>query len=239
MQWSWCGRAFRGRRPLSGALAAPCALLLAACNPQPIASANFPRGATVSFESIDGAPPVQFHQLVEHLNDEAESRRLAVASRESPSVYRVRGYLAAKVVRRQTTIAWVWDVFDRDDHRALRISGQETARSLHRDAWSAADDAMMQRIARDSMAQLAAFLTSPEVAPGTPESEPRMVVAGAAAAPDALPGGDTRPPPGANCRSVRARSAGPRPVGLVRIHPRAKLRVGELDSYCEPPPALL
>ena len=209
MQWSWCGRAFRGRRPLSSALAAPCALLLAACNPHPIASANFPRGATVSFESIDGAPPVQFHQLVEHLNDEAESRGLAVTSRDSPSVYRVRGYLAAKVVRRQTTIAWVWDVFDRDDHRALRINGQETAKSPHRDAWSAADDAMMQRIARDSMAQLAAFLTSPEVAPGTPESEPRMVVAGArdsspdaagilrifqpetAAAPDALPGGDT------------------------------------------------
>ena len=37
---------------------------------------------------------------------------------------------------------------------------------------------MLARIARSSMDQLAAFLTSPEVAPGTPDSEPRMVLAG-------------------------------------------------------------
>jgi hypothetical protein len=117
---------------------------------------------------------------VQALNNEAQTRRLAVMSRESPSTYRVRGYLAAKVVKRQTTISWVWDVFDRDDRRALRITGEETANSRtlgrHHDAWSAADDEMLRRIARSSMDQLAAFLTSPEVAPG---SEPRMVLAGA------------------------------------------------------------
>src|ERR1019366_5737395 len=100
---------------------------------------------------------------------EAQTRRLAVISRESPSAYRVRGYLAAKVTKRQTTISWVWDVFDRDDRRALRISGEETANSRtlgrHRDAWTAADDAMLRRIAHTSMEQLAAFLTSPEAGP--------------------------------------------------------------------------
>jgi len=88
-----------------------------------------PRGATVAFESIDGPPPGQFHELVQALNTEAQTRRLAVLSRESPSAYRVRGYLSAKVVKRETTISWVWDVFDGDDRRALRIAGEETAKN--------------------------------------------------------------------------------------------------------------
>ena len=83
----------------------------------------------------------------------------AVISREQPSAYRVRGYLAATVAKHQTTISWVWDVFDQDEHRALRISGEETAKVRHKDAWAAADDAMLQRIAQSSMEQLAAFLT--------------------------------------------------------------------------------
>jgi hypothetical protein len=151
-------------------LAAACALALAGCtfDGQPNLSAAQPRGATVAFESIDGLPSAQFATLVQSLNDEAQTRHLAVISRESPSAYRVRGYLVAKVVKGQTTIAWVWDVFDGDEHRALRITGEETAKGQQRDAWSAADDAMLKRIVHTSMEQLAAFLTSPEIAPSTP-----------------------------------------------------------------------
>jgi hypothetical protein len=186
MQWSSGGRALRVTRrhvPRRAALlAAVCALALAACNLEnrPTALAGQPRGATVAFESIDGPPPGQFHQLVQDLNNEAQTRRLAVISRESPSAYRVRGYLAAKVVQKQTTISWVWDVFDQDDRRALRITGEETAKGRHHDAWSAADDEMLHRIASSSMDQLAAFLTSPEVAPSTPDmlSVPQLVLVG-------------------------------------------------------------
>jgi hypothetical protein len=140
-------------------------------------SAQQPRGATVAFDSLDGLPPTQFQQLVKNLNDEAQSRRLAVISREQPSAYRVRGYLAATVAKNQTTVSWVWDVFDQDEHRALRISGEETARVRHKDAWAAADEAMLQRIAQLSMEQLAAFLTSPAIAPGTaPSAEPQIAL---------------------------------------------------------------
>jgi hypothetical protein len=149
-------------------LAAACSLTLAGCNTDGQAvSAAQPRGATVAFESVDGLPPGRFRTLVQDLNNEAQSRRLAVISREQSSAYRVRGYLAVKVMKHQTTITWVWDVFDHDEQRALRISGEETAKVRHRDAWAAADDAMLDRIARTSMEQLAVFLTSPEVAPGT------------------------------------------------------------------------
>ena len=168
-----CARTRRMSRP-GLLLAAVCALALAACIRTTVrrALAGQPRGASVAFESIDGPPPGQFHELVQDLNDEAQTRQLAVMSRESPSAYRVRGYLAAKVVKRETTISWVWDVFDGDEHRALRITGEETAKVRHRDAWAAADDAMLHRIARSSMDQLAAFLTSPDVAPGTPDRGP-------------------------------------------------------------------
>lgn len=159
MQWSL------GRRAM---LAAAFAVSLAGCNqngPQP--TAGMPRGATIAFDSIDGPPQAQFRTLVQNLNDEAQSRQLAVISREQASVYRVRGYLAAHVVKDRTTISWVWDVFDKDENRALRVAGEETVKSHPRDAWTVADNAMLQRIARTSMDQLATFLTSPEVAPGT------------------------------------------------------------------------
>src|SRR5471032_3102968 len=158
------------------------AMALAGCtlDGKPSLSTAQPRGATVAFESIEGPPPAQFHTLVQNLNDEAQIRRLAVISRETTSTNRVRGYLAAKVAKGQTTIAWVWDVFDGDERRALRISGEETSKGRQRDAWTAADDAMLRRIARTSMDQLAAFLTSPEVAAGAQPipAEPQVTTIG-------------------------------------------------------------
>ncbi|HZD89306.1 MAG TPA: hypothetical protein VE224_04355 [Pseudolabrys sp.] len=145
-------------------------MLLAACNPEnkPNVAAVQTRGATVAFESIDGPPQAQFHTLVQDLNSAAQARQVAVTARDEPSAYRVRGYLAASVDQGKTTISWVWDVFDRNQHRALRISGSERAQAG--DGWQAADGAMMQRIAQSSMGELASFLASPAVAPGTPDT---------------------------------------------------------------------
>lgn len=156
-----------GVQPL---LVVAAVLTLAGCGPdgQPSLITAQPRGASVAFESIDGLPPAQFGKLVDNLNDEAQARRLAVTSREGSATYRVRGYLAAKVAKSETTVSWTWDVFDGAQQRALRISGEESVKGRHRDAWAIADDAMLHRIARSSMDQLATFLTSAEVAPGTP-----------------------------------------------------------------------
>ena len=145
------------------------AAALAGCTTdgQPGVASIQPRGATVAFESIDGPPPGQFQTLVRNLNDEAQSRRLAVLSREATSAYRVRGYLAAKVAGGQTTISWVWDVFDRDEQRTLRINGEEIVKRSGKaaDAWNVVDDAMSRRIASASMEQLGAFLTAPDTVP--------------------------------------------------------------------------
>ena len=180
MERSWGHRVLGTRRVWRVAGLLTVALALAACNPDSQGvSAQQPRGATVAFDSLDGLPPSQFQRLVKNLNDEAQSRRLAVISRDQPSAYRVRGYLATTVVKHQTTVSWVWDVFDQDEHRALRISGEEVVKVRPKDAWAAADDAMLQRIAQSSMEQLAAFLTSPAVAPGIAPAEPQIAVIGA------------------------------------------------------------
>ena len=182
MEWG-SGRRTTGELRRVGCLGSLLTVLCAlarGCNPDNQGlSAVQPRGATVAFDSLDGLPPGQFQKLVGDLNEEAQSRRLAVISREQPSAYRVRGYLAVKVTKRQTTVAWVWDVFDQSEQRVLRISGEETAKIRSRDAWAAADDAMLRRIASTSVEQLAAFLTAPEVAPGTAPSiaEPHVAMA--------------------------------------------------------------
>ncbi|HEY5279265.1 MAG TPA: hypothetical protein VIJ67_05890 [Pseudolabrys sp.] len=164
------------------------ALMLAGCQTEKDATmaAAQPRGATVAFESIDGLPKDHFRTLVQDLNGEAQLRRLVVLSREQPAAYRVRGYFAAAVERGRTTISWVWDVFDNHEHRAMRINGSEEAKSSK--AWDVADDALLQRIARTTMEQLAAFLATPDAAPETPVAfqEPRLALAADASTPEAV-----------------------------------------------------
>ena len=113
-------------------------------------------GPTIAFEQIDGPPPQVFDRMVSVLDSESKLRNLAVVSREGQAAaYRVRFYLAAQVVRGKTMIAWVWDVYDRDQQRALRLSGEEPAgKAPGRDAWAAADDMILRKIAQTGLSGL-------------------------------------------------------------------------------------
>jgi hypothetical protein len=115
-------------------------------------------GATVTFESIDGPPPQVFERMVGVLDSESKLRNLSIVSREGAAAYRVRSYLAAQVSRGRTTIAWVWDVYDRDQQRALRLSGEEPAGKAGRDAWAAADDLVLRKIAQAGLAGLSGMI---------------------------------------------------------------------------------
>lgn len=149
-------------------------------------------GATVAFELIDGPPPAVFERLVATLNDEASARRVAVVSRAGPATYRVRGYVSAMVNRGKTSFVWVWDVYDAEKQRALRVAGEEpAAASRHRDTWKAADDRVIRRMAGSGMERIAAFLNDP----------PRATAL--ASAPNFLP-------------LLEARSDTPEAAGIVR-----------------------
>jgi hypothetical protein len=129
---------------------------------------------TVTFESIDGPPPQIFDRMVNMLDSESKLRSLSIVSREGPASYRVRSYLSAQVSRGRTTIAWVWDVYDRDQQRALRLSGEEPAGKAGRDPWSAADDLVLRKIAQAGLSGLSAMIN----ATGPVDSPPPVTAPG-------------------------------------------------------------
>ena len=158
--------------------AASCAsqsnMQLASAGPIAVAS-----GATITFESIDGPPPEVFSKLVSNLNDEAQSMKIPVVARSANATYRVRGYVSATVERGKTSFAWVWDIYDADKNRALRITGEEPAAAGRRgrNAWTAADDPVLRRMANKGMDRIAAFLSNSNVPPPLfmPPTEPSGV----------------------------------------------------------------
>jgi hypothetical protein len=115
-------------------------------------------GATIAFEQIDGPPPQIFDRMVSVLDSESKLRSIAVVSREAPAAYRVRTYLSAQVVSGKSVIAWVFDVYDRNQQRALRLSGEEPVGRGGRDPWNNVDDMVLRKIAQAGFSGLAGML---------------------------------------------------------------------------------
>ncbi|HWL03419.1 MAG TPA: hypothetical protein VNQ99_00595 [Xanthobacteraceae bacterium] len=147
---------------------------------------------TLAFESIDGPPEAVFHSLVAALNREVENRQAPVVSRHDQATYRVRGYLSAHVSRGKTSIAFAWDVYDGAARHIMRLAGEVPAGVRSADAWKAADDAVLTRIADEGLTRLAALI-GPYQAPPSPSAPPAPPVQATSAIASAAPGpaGDT------------------------------------------------
>lgn len=142
-------------------------------------------GRTLAFDTIDGPPQATFDKLVDQLSTEAQERRVAVVSRSSGAAYRVKGYLAMHVDKGRASVAYAWDVYDSNQTRVARVTGEEPAGALKGSAtngWAACDDKVISRVADRSMASLAETLgvapapaAAPAAAPATaatPAPEP-------------------------------------------------------------------
>jgi hypothetical protein len=166
------GRAVPRAVAAAGLLAVACGL--GGCAGGGAASGSFAMansGSSVAFESIDGPPPQVFDRMVSVLDSESKLRDLSVVSREGPASYRVRSYLAAQVSRGRTTIAWVWDVYDSNQQRALRLRGEEPAGKAGRDAWSGADDLVLRKIAQAGFSGLSAMINGTDSADAPPADQ--------------------------------------------------------------------
>lgn len=130
--------------------------------PGPLTSGS---GPTIAFESIDGPPESVYTKLVRDLSEEAGARQIAVVSRGAPAHYRIRIYAATVVYRKRSVVHWVWDVYDANQQRTRRLSGEETMTGPDRKTWAAANDAVIRKIARGGMDRLVAFLGSPSPEP--------------------------------------------------------------------------
>jgi hypothetical protein len=71
----------------------------------------------------------------------------------------------------------VWDIYDADQQRALRISGEVPASGSGRGTWASADDGVLRRIAAAGMDQLAVFLAAPPAPPASPSTPAPNVAA--------------------------------------------------------------
>lgn len=129
-------------------------------------------GPTLAFESIDGPPPAVYDRLVSALNSEAQGKPVLIVQRDGSAAYHVRTYLAAQIRHGRSVIAYVFDVYDRDEQRALRLTGEEQAGKAGRDAWAAADDQLLRRIAQAGITGMASYLGGAEVPPA-PQSPGR------------------------------------------------------------------
>src|SRR5712672_3536930 len=144
-------------------------------------------GSTVAFESIDGPPPQVFDRMVGVLDSESKLRNLAIVSREGAASYHVRSYLSAQVVRGRTRIAWVWDVYDANQQRALRLSGEEPAGKAGRDAWAVADDLVLRKIAQAGLSGLNGMMNGTLPADTPPAATPGKDGPAVASTEQALP----------------------------------------------------
>ena len=84
----------------------------------------------------------------------------------------MRSYLSAQVVRGRTMIAWVWDVYDGNQQRALRLSGEEPAGKAGRDAWAAADDMVLRKIAQAGLTGLSGMINGTPACAARPRPGP-------------------------------------------------------------------
>ncbi len=115
-------------------------LTLAACNEGGPVSGS--RGGTLALESVDGVSEPGKAVIANAVAAQGSSRSIALVGRGQPSPYRVKAYLSPS----GSQVAYVFDVFDNANRRALRVQGEEPG---------ALDEATAGRIAARSLDSMA------------------------------------------------------------------------------------
>ncbi|WP_031250358.1 hypothetical protein [Mesorhizobium sp. LNHC221B00] len=108
--------------------------------------------------SVEAATP-----LTAELQTRAKQRGITLAgSQDQTGTHVLKGYFSAISEGKDTTVIYVWDVYDPAGNRLHRINGQMKAPSVNSggsaDAWKAVAPATMQAIADQTIDQFTAFL---------------------------------------------------------------------------------
>ncbi|WP_269930629.1 hypothetical protein [Aminobacter sp. HY435] len=141
---------------------APAAATTATVAPSPQATAILGK-TRVQFAPIVGTPVESATPLTERLGVRARARGITLAGSTdttAPGVI-MRGYFSALTEGPDTTVVYVWDVYDPAGTRLHRINGQQTAASAAGgEGWPAVSPSTMQSIADSTIDQLAEWLAS-------------------------------------------------------------------------------
>ncbi|MBZ9997441.1 hypothetical protein [Mesorhizobium sp. BH1-1-4] len=111
--------------------------------------------------SVEAATP-----LTAELQTRAKQRGITLAgSQDQTATHVLKGYFSAMSEGKDTTVIYVWDVYDPSGNRLHRINGQMKAPSTGSgdstgaDSWKSVSPATMQAIADQTIDQFAAFLS--------------------------------------------------------------------------------
>jgi hypothetical protein len=183
-------RAFCGA---GGILAGVLALSLGGCadtpGPAPGATASSvslrpsgysPYPAALAVTQMEGAPTPLQSQFMALFNADVAQDDVALTDSASAR-YLARGYISAFPVDGGAKLTYVWDIYDRANHRAQRLNDEIALKGSAADPWSLVDAAALKALAARSAGELAAYLSN------TPEALAGATIATANAAKAALP----------------------------------------------------
>lgn len=117
--------------------------------------------ARVQIAPIVGPSVEAATSLSERLSAAARQRGIRlVGSADSTATLQLKGYFTPLVEGKETTVIYVWDVYDPTGNRVHRISGQQKSASAGGEGWAAVPAASMQKIGDATVEQLATWLGS-------------------------------------------------------------------------------
>ncbi len=105
--------------------------------------------------SVEAATP-----LTSELQTRARQRGITLAgSADQTATHVLKGYFSTMTEGKDTTVIYVWDIYDPAGNRLHRINGQQKAPSVGgAEGWPAVAPATMQAIADQTIEQFAAWL---------------------------------------------------------------------------------
>jgi hypothetical protein len=133
----------------------------AAGQASPALTASVAARTRLRFDPIVGATVETATPLTERLAQRARSRGITLAGSADPATTHVlKGYFSILTEGGQTTVIYVWDVYDGAGNRLHRINGQQKAPAGGGEGWAAVPPATMQAIADTTIDQLIAWLAA-------------------------------------------------------------------------------
>lgn len=130
-----------------------------------------PAPAAVAITEIEGAPEPLLARFRASFDAAAQKSDVTIASQTSAR-YLARGYLSAFLVEGGARLTYVFDIYDRKNHRAQRLNDEIALQGQASDPWALVEPAAVDALARRGAEALAAYLSyTPEaVAQGAPDA---------------------------------------------------------------------
>ncbi|WP_421916663.1 hypothetical protein [Mesorhizobium sp.] len=144
----------------TAAVPAPATTTPATTTVTPAQSAAILSKTRLQIAPIVGASVEAATPLTAELQTRARQRGITLAgSQDQTATHVLKGYFSAMSEGKDTTVIYVWDVYDPAGNRLHRINGQQKAPSVNgADSWKAVAPATMQAIADQTIDQFAAWL---------------------------------------------------------------------------------